>query len=41
MASAEAGGAVRFGTEPEDKLAAERVKEVLQLIVSAPEFQLA
>jgi hypothetical protein len=41
LASAEPGGALRFGTEPEDRLAAERMKEVLQLIVSAPEFQLA
>ena len=41
IAHATPGGDVRFGTDEEDLLAAERVVSVLQLIVSSPEYQMA
>ncbi len=41
IAHARAGGEVRFGSESEDRSSAERIKEVLQLIVSTREYQLA
>ena len=41
ISHASSGGELRFGTDEEDRLAAERVKSVLQLIVSSPEYQMA
>ena len=41
LLQATAGDEVRFGTEDEDRLAAQRVKELLQLIVSSREYQFA
>ena len=38
---ARASGTVRFGSEQEDRVAGEKVKRVLQLIVAAREYQLA
>ena len=41
LVQATAGGGVRFGAEDEDWLAAQRVVEILQLIVSSREYQFA
>ena len=38
---AESGGEIRFGTEHEDRVAAQRVTAILQLIVATREYQLA
>ena len=41
LTHAAGGGEVRFGTEEEDRISADRVKELLQLMVSTREYQMA
>ena len=41
LAHATAGGDILFGSEEEDRVSADRVKEILQLIVATREYQMA
>jgi hypothetical protein len=40
LGSAEAGGELRFGSEDEARSAADRIRQMLQLIVATKEYQL-
>ena len=41
LAHATASGDILFGSEEEDRVAAERIKGILQLIVATREYQMA